>query len=363
MKKIFLYLIAIILISGCSTKFTPKIKELKNTSLIKKSFRNLDGWRDENYKVVVDGFIKSCQTKNTQKLYGSLCLKAKNTTNQKLFLQNNFIPYQILSKDQSSSGLLTGYYESELQGSLVETARFKYPIYETPDDLVEVRLGSIYPELRHYRLRGRLVNGKIIPYFTRKQTKASDINATVLCYTDSKIDRFFLEVQGSGRVTLRDGTVIYVGYANQNGHKYRSIGKYLVKIGAIKLQDISLQTIKKYLQENPSMIDKVLNYNKSVVYFQKKDAPSTGSLGVVLTPNRSVAVDRKFIPLGSMLYLEADINHQKVDRVVFAQDTGGAIKGAVRADMFLGYGDRAMNIAGELKSRLKLWILLPKVQR
>jgi membrane-bound lytic murein transglycosylase A len=126
------------------------------------------------------------------------------------------------------------------------------------------------------------------------------------------------------------------------------------------MEKISLQTIRTWFKENPSRVDEVLNYNKSMVFFRQKETAASGSLGVVLTPKRSIAVDRNYIPLGSMLYLSADTKKESVNRVVMAQDTGGAIKGCVRADMFLGYGEEAAEIAGELKAPLKLWILLPK---
>ena len=134
----------------------------------------------------------------------------------------------------------------------------------------------------------------------------------------------------------------------------------MVSIGEIPLEEISLQSIRAWFKANPSRVDEVLNYNKSMVFFRQKDKDATGSLGLELTPQRSIAVDRRYIPLGSMLYLNANIQENSVSKVVMAQDTGGAIKGSVRADMFCGYGQKAREIAGELKAPLKLWILLPK---
>jgi membrane-bound lytic murein transglycosylase A len=186
------------------------------------------------------------------------------------------------------------------------------------------------------------------------------IPAKVICYTDSKIDLFFLEIQGSGRAQLEDGTLMYIGYGNQNGHKYRAIGRYLVKIGALKIKEVSLQSIRAWLDANPKRVDEVLNYNKSVVYFKERKQSATGSLGIQLTPKRSIAVDRRSIPLGTMLYLNAPIHGYQVSKIVHAQDTGGAIKGAIRADMFLGSGKDAREVAGKLKSELELWMILPK---
>ncbi len=335
-------------------------KNLPKTHLLESDFSQLPNWSDENYKQALDTFIESCRTPKTQAMYKSLCKKAKSSNNAKEFLETEFAPYEINSEAGEEEGLLTGYYEPHLHGSLVKTNRFKYPVYKTPLDLIIVDLSSIYPKLKNYRLRGRLEGNKLVPYYTRKQSKSGHLRAQVICYVDSKIDLFFLEIQGSGRVTLRDGSTIYLGYDNQNGHRYRAIGRYLVSIGALKLQEVSLQSIRTWLEQNPNRADEVLNYNKSLVFFKLREQPATGALGVVLTPKRSIAVDRRYIPLGSMLYVDTNIKNKNFSSLVLAQDTGGAIKGALRADLFLGYGNDAMQIAGELKSPLKLWILLPK---
>jgi len=334
--------------------------DLPKTHLLKSDFNQLPNWNKEDYTLALEAFINSCRSKSTQSIYEELCAKAVDSQNPKIFLQNKFIPYEIKREDANEDGLLTGYYEPQLNGSLVKTSKFKYPIYETPEDLISVDLSSIYPDLKNYRLRGRVQGKKLIPYYTRKETKSEHIPSRVICYTDSKLDLFFLEIQGSGRVVLRDGTNIFIGYDNQNGHKYRAIGQYLVKIHALKYEDVSLQSIRAWLLKHPKRIDEVLNYNKSVVYFKQTQQSASGALGLCLTPKRSIAVDRSYIPLGSMLYLSADIKDKLVSKVVVAQDTGGAIKGALRADMFFGYGKEARDTAGELKSLLKLWILLPK---
>ncbi|MCD6172477.1 MAG: MltA domain-containing protein [Sulfurimonas sp.] len=355
MKLTIFITITILLFLGCS-----KEPQVPKTHFVESGFDELPNWDKENYDEALSNFLNSCKSKKTKKIYKEICKKAENTKDAKLFIQQEFSPYKIYTKNLKGEGLLTGYYEPELQGSLKKTEIFKYPIYETPEDLIIVDLSSIYPDLKHYRLRGKLKGNKLIPYDTRKESASKHIPAKIICFTDSKINLFFLEIQGSGRVTLRDGKTIFIGYGNQNGHKYRAIGKYLVKIGALELEEVSLQTIRAWLDRNPLRVNEVLNYNKSVVYFKQRKKSASGSLGLCLTPMRSIAVDRRYIPLGSMLYLNADIKGENVSKIVLAQDTGGAIKGAVRADMFLGYGKDAMNIAGELKSPLKLWILLPK---
>jgi len=335
-------------------------KSLPKTHLLKSTFDELPDWHEEDYNEALSNFLNSCQTKNTKKIYKKLCRKAKYTKSAKVFMQREFLPYEINTKNGDEEGLLTGYYEPELRGSIRKTKKYKYPIYSTPKDLIIVDLSSIYPHLKNYRLRGKVKGNKLIPYDTRKESGSKHVPADIICYTDSKIDLFFLEIQGSGRVKLTNGKTIFIGYDNQNGHKYRAIGRYLVKIGALKLEEVSLQSIRGWLERNPLRVNEVLNYNKSVVYFKQREQSASGSLGLCLTPERSIAVDRRYIPLGSMLYMNADVADENVSKIVLAQDTGGAIKGAIRADMFLGYGKNAMEVAGKLKSPLKLWILLPK---
>ena len=363
MKKTIIILILLTLFVGCSTK--PKIlsQKMPKTYLKKSDFSELPKWSDEDYSVALNSFLESCKSKKTQNIYTKLCKDASNALDAQKFYETNFDVFKIYTKDGDDTGLLTGYYEPNLRGSLVKKEPYIYPLYAKPNDLISVDLGSIYPELKKYRLRGRLVGDKLVPYYSREQIQEKGVDADIICYVDSKVDLFFLEVQGSGRITLDNGDSIFIGYANQNGHRYRSIGKYLVKNKEIPLEEISLQTIKEWLDKHPNRVDEVLNYNKSVVFFKKKKNPASGSLGLVLTPERSVAVDRSFIPLGSMLYLSSKVDAQDIDKVVMAQDTGGAIKGAIRADMFFGFSDRAKKLAGELKSPLKLWIFLPKDMR
>ncbi len=311
--------------------------------------------KNEDYRAVLESFQTNCKTKQAQKIYGHLCTEAQSVHDASAFFEDNFTLTSL-----GANGLLTGYYEPEIHGSLHKTQKYKYPIYTTPNDLVVVKLDKLYPKLQNYRLRGRLQNHVVVPYYSRKEMSTHDINASVICYTDSKVDLFFLEVQGSGRVLMEDGTSIFIGFANQNGHPYKSIGKYLVALGEISQENISLQSIRAWFEKHPNRVESILNHNPSVVFFQQKKQSATGSLGLALTPLRSIAVDRRKIPLGSMLLLEASDINVNYNRIVFAQDTGGAIKGKVRADMFLGFGAKAAAIAGKLKAPLKLWMYIPK---
>ena len=356
MKQLLFIFIPLLFFIGCSKEPKVLFDTLPQTQLQESSYSSLPNWKNENYDEVLYSFMNNCRAKKSVNIYHDLCSSSQNISDAKEFLENNFTPYMIQSSDKDKESILTGYYEPELRGSFTKSETYKYPIYGVPKDLVTVDLSSIYPDLKNYRLRGRLDGNRLVPYYSRTELNKIDINAEVICYCDSKIDKFFLEVQGSGRVTLDSGETIFIGFGNQNGHKYSSIGKYLVRSGEISKEEISLQSIREWFKMNPSRVDEVLNHNSSVVFFQKRDRAATGSLGLVLSPLRSIAVDRRYVPLGSMVYVSAKDSYT---RIVFAQDTGGAIKGSVRADMFLGFGDKAGAIAGELKAPLNLWILLP----
>lgn len=365
MKQIVPLLIIFLAFSGCSVKSYVEHESLPKTKLVFSDFNDLPNWEEESYDIALRDFQNSCQTNRTKKIYSDLCSEAEDMNNSshsmiKDFFILNFTPYEVHTEEGKEQGLLTGYYEPYLRGSRTKHDQYIYPVYETPKDLISVDLSSVYPDLKNYRLRGRLEGNKLVPYHTREESSKIDVDANIICYVDNKIDLFFLEVQGSGRIVLDTNETIFIGYDNQNGHKYESIGRYLVDKGEIPLEKVSLQSIRKWFDENPYRVDEVLNHNNSVVYFRERDQKATGSLGIPLTPKRSIAVDKRYIPLGSMLYCNAEQNATKFSHIVQAQDTGGAIKGAIRADMFLGFGDDARNVAGRLKAPLKLWIFLPK---
>jgi membrane-bound lytic murein transglycosylase A len=359
MKTNITFLTVLLLVLGCSKQPQVLVKELPNTDMCRVDFGKLPQFEKNDFQKVLDNFIYDCSSAQTEKIYGHLCQEAKKSQDAKKFILENFQAYRIYTEDFQDTGLLTGYYEPELEASLSQSKQYPYPLYATPKDLIEVDLSSIYPELKDYRLRGRIEGQRLLPYFTRKEIKNSDKNIPVLCYCRSKIDKFFLEVQGSGKVILDDNSTFYVGYANQNGHRYSSIGKYLVKSGAIAKEDISLESIRAWLEQHPHKIDEILDKNKAMVFFTKRSKGATGALGLQLRAKSSVAVDKRYIPLGSMLYLSAKIEDKEQNKFVFAQDVGGAIKGALRADYFAGSGTKALAVAGNLQTPLRLWILLP----
>ena len=351
-----LYFALLIFFAGCAQKAT--VAAVPGTTLQKAGFEELEGFEDENFDEVVDTFSKNCQSKKSQELYGSLCMDALHVSDKKEFIKENFDLYQI-TKEEGDTGVLTGYYEPELNGSLTSHDEYVYPLYAKPSDMYDIDFGAFYPELKNYKLHARIEGKKVLPYYTRAQSR--EMNASVICYVNDRVDAFFLEIQGSGRVRLDNNETLYVGYGGNNGHRYSSIGKYLIETGEMKAGKASLGAIKEWAKNNPQKVDDLLNQNARMVYFKKRGTDVRGALGVPLTPMRSAAVDSSYIPLGSMLYIDAKDRYHSIDRVVFAQDRGAAIKSAIRADLFTGFGQKALDVAGNLKAKLKIWIFLPKV--
>lgn len=342
------------MLSGCAPKSAPTPQDEAFVTSLKAQNERFNALAEhENFDELLLLFRQNCAAPLSKKAYPNVCEQSLHVKDARAFFQNSFELKKIQPNDQRS--MLTGYYEPLLHGSMKKSARFKYPVYAKPKDLVAI-VGE-----RDKKMRGRSVKGKMLPYYTRAEIEKHKINAEVLCYVDDKIDLFFMEVQGSGRVEFEDGKVVFIGYADSNGHPYKSLGREMFNRGIFtNLEDISLQSIKAWLVAHPSQIDAMLNTNPSYVFFRKMEQRATGSLGLVLTPERSVAVDRSYIPLGSLLAVKSESPNYKVDKFVFAQDTGGAIKGPNRADMFMGYGERAQWIAGELKAPLEVWIMQPK---
>ena len=346
---------------SCCQKEYIKKENITQAKLLKVDFKDLDNFYDDNLTLALEVFKKDCKRSKRYKNLKQVCKKAFIATDAQNFFTTNFTPYQLIGQNNQEDGLITGYYESYLNGSLTKTKKFKYPIYKTPKDLIIVDLAKIYPELKKYRLRGKLKGDRLIPYDSRESLeKRNDLEP--ICYIDNKIDLFFLQIQGSGKIKLQDGTMLNVGYANQNGRRYYSIGRKLIQMGVIKREDISLQTIKQYLENHPDKIDEILNLNESYVFFRKNNQGATGSLGVELVAFRNLAVDRKFIPLGYPVFINTTnpLNNKIISRIAIAADTGGAIKGDIRADFFCGFGEYAKKLAGHMKQKGKLYILLPK---
>ncbi len=327
-------------------------------------------WKEDAVAGAWPALLASCSTLKKQSAWQAVCtdaaaLTALDDATVRAFFEARFQPWQATADDGSDEGLITGYYEPLLKGDRVRTERARYPLYAAPDDLVTVDLASVYPELKNLRLRGKLVGNRLVPYAVRKEIEAGGNGLRAIAWANDPVDLFFLQIQGSGRIELPDGTHLRVGYADQNGHPYQSIGRMLVERGELALDQASMQGIKDWGAKNPDKLPELLAANPSYVFFRELPnglAGPLGALGVPLTAERSIAVDPRFIPLGAPVFLATTQPNSTVpmNRLVMAQDTGGAIRGGVRADFFWGFGDAAGESAGRMKQRGRMWVLLPK---
>ena len=338
------------------------------------SWSDLPGWSDDDVAAAWPAFMASCRgvaSKPHGPSWKRVCDLARAADGKpghdpRRFFESQLKPYAIQAADGNASGLVTGYYEPLLRGSRTRAIGFEQPVRGVPDDLLTVDLSAVFPELKDKRVRGRLVGNKVVPYWSRGEIAArgDKLPAPTLLYVDDAVELFFLQVQGSGRVKLADGTMTRLNYADQNGYPYQSIGRVLVDRGELKLEEASMQGIQAWARANPGRLDELLNNNPSYVFFREapnsKDGP-VGALGVPLTNERSIAVDPRSVPLGAPVFLATTRPNsgKPLNRLMLAQDTGSAIKGAVRADFFWGFGKEAGEQAGRMKQAGRMWLLLP----
>ena len=350
-----------ILFTGCSVKYEQKPSVSKG-NLQEVKWNELQDFEKDDIAKAFEVFKKGCERSSKNPLLTQMCELAQMDISPTEFFHSNFTPYQLISDDGDKHGLITGYYEPILQGSLTQTAKYKYPVFKRPSDLLIIDLSDVYPELRDYRLRGKLYGNRVIPYYSREEIdKGVNSKLEPICYVDDKIGLFFLHIQGSGKIQLEDGTILNIGYSGQNGRPYYAIGKKLIEEGHIAKEDVSLQSIRMWLENNPTRIDEILNLNESYVFFKKSEQSATGSLGVELVPFRNLAVDRKYIPLGFPVFIDTTnpLDGSSIRQLMVAADTGGAIKGEIRADFFFGSGAQAKELAGKMKQKGNLYILIP----
>jgi membrane-bound lytic murein transglycosylase A len=333
----------------------------------------VEGWADDDPAAAVPALQTSCTVLSRQSQWKSACDAAAALSSSvasataRQFFEQHFVPWQLTNADNTTDGLVTGYYEPVIKGSRTRSDSYAWPIHGRPDDMLTIELGDVYPELKHLRLRGRLVGNKILPYWSREDLsrRQDKVPARALLWASDPIDLFFLQVQGSGRVELPDGKLVRIGYADQNGHPYQSIGRWLVAQGQLQLEKASMEGIKRWAQDNPARLPELLNANPSYVFFRElpaSDGGPIGALGVPLSPGRSIAVDPRHIPLGAPVFLSTTrpSSNSALHRLMLAQDTGSAIKGAVRADFFWGLGAPAGQEAGRMRQQGRMWLLLPR---
>jgi membrane-bound lytic murein transglycosylase A len=341
--------------------------------LVPSTFAALPGWDRDDLRAAWPAFMSSCTVLIKQATWKESCSIARTVNANddqaiRTFFEAFMVPNQVVAPDGATDGLVTGYYEPLLRGARKKGGVYQTPLYKVPDDMITVDLASVYPDLKGMRLRGKVVGKKLVPYPTRAEIATSELKGKELLWVDDPVEAFFLEVQGSGRVQLTDTQeTVRVAYADQNGHPYKSIGKYLVEKGELRLDQASAQGIKAWIAGHPTRMQELFNANPSYVFFKEERLPDPkvgpkGAQGVPLTPQRSVAIDPSQLPLGAPIFLNTTQANSDIpmQRLVMAQDTGGAIRGAIRVDYFFGFGTEAAENAGRMKQRGNVWVLLPK---
>lgn len=335
------------------------------------SFAAIPGWRADDLRGAWEAFGRGCGALGGKPTWNEVCREASllapvEPKTVRRFFESHFTPHQVVNQDGTDRGFITGYFEPLLRGSRVASGRYRHPLYGVPDDLLSVNLTEMHPQLAHLRLRGRIEGRRLVPYYSRAEIESgrAPLGGRELLWVDDPLDLFFLQIQGSGRVQLDTGETIRIGYADQNGHPYTSIGRALVERGELAVGTASMQGIRAWAARNPDKVTDLLNQNASYVFFRELPASlpgPLGTLGVPLTARRSIAVDPRSIPLGAPVFLSTTWpgSTEPLQRLMLAQDTGGAIKGGVRADVFWGFGAEAGELAGRMREKGRLWVLLP----
>ncbi len=386
----------LILATACAPLGGPELEKAAvpdELVLSRVEFSALADWQTSDARAAVSAFVGSCRkllARGDGDAFGGIAaygavsewrgacnaalqLKPSSAENARQFFEAWFQPAQASNRAEPI-GLFTGYYEPELNGHRKARGKFQTPLYTRPSDLVSVDLGTFRPALKGERVAGRVDAGKLVPYATRADIVGAGLKgrSRIIAYVDDAVDAFFLQVQGSGRVKLKSGETIRVAYDGQNGHPYAAIGRLLIERGEVKREEMSMQRIRRWLNDNPSKAAALMNENPSYVFF--KELPiadpslgADGAQGVALTPEASLAVDLKFHGLGAPMWVDANAPADVTTaadvpfhRLLIAQDTGGAIRGPVRGDVYWGAGERPESVAGRMAHKGKLFVLLPK---
>ena len=360
-----------LLLAACPSRAIHKPAVEKGPAYVKSQWKALPDWQSVQLASSLQALRAECVSMQKKQQWQQLCAEAglldiSNNAGVRSFFEHRFTPWQLRNGDGSEQGLITGYYEPLLYGSRTKTRRFRFPVYGEPDDLLVIDLAKLYPQLKGMRLRGRVEGNRVVPYYDRAGIDGKHApKGKEILWVDDEISLFFLQVQGSGRIQLPDGSIVKLGYANQNGYKYKSIGKKLVEMGEMTLDQASLQSIRKWGIDHPDRLKELLYTNPSYVFFREMPDSATGAvgaMGIPLTPGYSMAVDRRTIPLGMPVFLATTWPNtdKPLHRLMLAQDVGGAIKGTIRGDFFWGFGAEAGKQAGSMKQRGRMWVLYPK---
>lgn len=391
LRNAILIFCAAAILSSCAnrTSWTGTAKGLSQDqrdalSLRRVNYSDLPNWEADELSEAAPALLNSCQAITKKPANTNLgiagragdwrepCailsrMNQRDNASMRAYFENWFKPWAIRGEN-GDEGLFTGYYEASLKGSWSRKGQYQTPLYARPRDLISVDLGAFRAEWKGKRISGKVSKDQLIPYDDRASIAEGTLagRARPLLWVDNPIDAFFLEVQGSGRVQMRDGKTVRVGYDGANGQGYASLGRILLDMGELS-RPVSMQSIRKWLEGHKERAQEIMNQNASYVFFRiLKEPGPTGAQGVPLTARRSLAVDPAYIPLGAPMWLEIADNGNESDgqsengRLVVAQDTGGAIKGVVRGDFFWGYGKDAENKAGGMQSKGRYYVLLPR---
>ncbi len=357
--------------------FSPEFRDdMDRGSLVSALKRNLEylGRVDPDTVFHYGPHDFSCrQVRESQEAFLALVSRGLDTDQLGREIKKTFSVYRAAGRAGDKRVLFTGYYEPIYEGSLTPDETFKFPLYRAPDDLVKIDLSPFNEKYKGEGIVARIDGKKVLPYYSRVQIDRDRVLAgkgLELAWLKSRLDVAFLHIQGSGRLKLPDGKDLSVNYQASNGQAYRSIGRYMIEKGFLTRETMSMQAIRKVLTENPQAMDEVLYHNPSYVFFRRVDSGPLGSLGVLLTPGRSIALDPGVFPKGAIGFISSQkplvdekgeiTGWTPFSRFVVNQDSGGAIKGAGRADIFWGSGAHAEAAAGHLQHEGELYILIKK---
>ena len=367
-SRLILIMAGILMLSACATQKHPPPGIGYSVD-----WNEVPDWTEDRHADSWPALMNNCRVLSNRQVWTQICKAAQTLDNPdhkqaREFYETWFSPHTVHGADGKATGLITGYYEPLLFGSTEPDEDYRYPIYRRPENLLKIDLSDVYPELKGKRIRGRVEGNRVIPYFSREQidSEQNPLEGLELLWLNDRDDVFFLHIQGSGRIKLTDGRTVGAGYADQNGHPYVAIGRVLIERGELEREEVTLFTIREWLRDNPDQARALLNENPSYVFFEIRESVKEGPIGSLttpLTPERSIAIDPAVIPLGTPIWLQTtlpDNPEQPLNRLYIAQDTGGAIKGPLRADIFWGNGDRAEQMAGIMKQPGKFIALLPK---
>ncbi len=385
-RRAFIFLIAVFLCTAAAIWFLQRPKHIAATTGVQFTaarFSDLAGWRDDDMRAALDAFRRSCgalaKKSASDEMGGTgyagtvgdwveACNGLSGASGARAFFEKNFTPFAI-SVSGNPNGLFTGYYEPELRASRTKHGTYQTPAYGLPPDLISIDLGQFRDALKGEHIAGRIVGHKLVPYAARADIDVHGLpSAPVLFYADDPVDVFFLQIQGSGRVAFDDGTKSRVGYAGKNGRPYTAIGRTLISRGALTKQNVSMPAIRAWLKAHPKEARAVMQTNQSYTFFALTPVGDAalgahGTEGVPLTARASLAVDNRIHPLGAPLFLTTTVpgkpSEKPFRKLLIAQDTGGAIRGAVRGDVYWGTGAEAEHLAGAMKSQGQLYVLLP----